>query len=238
MELRSANSDIASEQTSLQKKNFNDIRTCSKNVVKEKRRETYYKMMLWVYFFFLKKENRKNTWDKSLNSSYFKLLNTNYSLASLTLLDFYSSRILAEGLPYGSLGCISENPNFHPCGVYSLLRRHGWLIDYNEENLFILLIRGNKHCRKTVSAHEKGWKCLAVQWLIFIINLAWFRITMETPLGLCLQTDWPEEDRPNLNVCSTIPWASVVDCLKRRMPVEYQCSSLFTFWSDVMWPAA
>lgn len=91
------------------------------------------------------------------------------------------------------------------------------------------LIRGTKCWRKPVSTHERGWKCMAVWWLI---NLVWFRITMETPLGPCLQKDWPEEDRPNLNECSTVPWACVADCLKRRKPAEYQCSCLFTSWLD------
>lgn len=118
--------------------------------------------MLWVYFFFLKKENRKNIWDKSFNSSYFKFFNINYFLVSLILLDFYLFRIFVEGLLYGFLGCISENFNFYFCGVYSLLRRYGWLIDYNEENFFIFFIRGNKYCRKIVSVYEKGWKCLVV----------------------------------------------------------------------------
>lgn len=61
--------------------------------------------------------------------------------------------------------------------------------------------------------------------LIFIVRLVRFRITMETPLWVCLwgcfQKVLAEKGKPTLNMDSAVPWACVLGCMERRKQAEY-----------------
>lgn len=79
----------------------------------------------------------------------------------------------------------------------------------------------------------RGWKCMAMWWLTFIINLAWLGVTVGTPLGMTVwafpeRFNWRGKTHPKCG--QHCPWARVPDWLRRKKPAEHQCSSLSASW--------